>query len=37
MYSINKTTMLSAAYDGKELALVRFDPESPQQATREII
>jgi len=35
--SINKTTMLSAAYDGKELALVRFDPESPQQATREII
>lgn len=32
-----RTAMMSAAYDGPELALVRFDPESPEKATRDII
>lgn len=32
-----RTVMMSAAYDGPELALVRFDPESPEKATRDII
>lgn len=31
------TTMLSAAHDGPELALVRFDPEKPASATRELL
>jgi len=34
---IGKTTVLSAAHDGPELALVRFDPNVPDQATRELI
>ena len=34
--NINKTIMLSAAHDGHELAIVRFNPRSPQQATREL-
>lgn len=34
---IGRTVMLSAAYDGQELALIRFDPEAPEQATRELI
>jgi hypothetical protein len=28
---------LSAAHDGPELALVRFDPADPASATRELI
>ncbi|HDP95217.1 MAG TPA: hypothetical protein ENN40_07650 [Candidatus Aminicenantes bacterium] len=35
--SLGKTVMLSAAHDGDELCLVRFDPEQPQDATRELI
>lgn len=34
---IGNTYLFSAAHDGPELALVRFDPEYPQRATREII
>ncbi|MGD8726256.1 MAG: metallophosphoesterase [Gemmatimonadales bacterium] len=34
---LGETVMLSAAHDGPELALVRFDLEQPQQATRELI
>ena len=32
-----RTQALSAAHDGPELALVRFDPRRPNQATRELI
>ncbi len=35
--TIGRTHCFSAAHDGKELALVRFDPEHPEQATRELI
>jgi Icc-related predicted phosphoesterase len=34
---IGRTVMLSAAHDGPELALVRFDAEDPPAATRELI
>jgi Icc-related predicted phosphoesterase len=34
---IGRTTCLSAAHDGAELALVRFDLEQPETATRELI
>ncbi|MEW5923964.1 MAG: hypothetical protein AB1746_08260, partial [Candidatus Zixiibacteriota bacterium] len=34
---IGRTAALSAAHDGKELALIRFDPEAPEQATRELL
>lgn len=34
---IGRTVLLSAAHDGRELALVRFDPERPEEATRELI
>jgi uncharacterized protein len=34
---LGRTHCLSAAHDGAELALVRFDLESPGQATRELI
>lgn len=34
---LGATVMLSAAHDGPELALVRFDPERPDEATRELI
>jgi len=33
---LGRTWMLSAAHDGPELALVRFDPEHPETATREL-
>jgi Icc-related predicted phosphoesterase len=32
-----RTCALSAAHDGPELALVRFDPEKPEEATRTLI
>lgn len=34
---IGRTVVLSAAYEGTKLALVKFDPENPENATREII
>jgi uncharacterized protein len=34
---IGRTVLLSAAHDGPELALVRFDPERPDAATRDLI
>jgi Icc-related predicted phosphoesterase len=34
---IGRTMCLSAAHDGPELALVRFDPADPASATRELI
>jgi Icc-related predicted phosphoesterase len=34
---IGGTVAISAAHDGPALALVRFDPEEPEQATRELI
>lgn len=34
---IDRTLAFSAAYDGSELALVRFDPAAPEQAWRELI
>ncbi|HLF89257.1 MAG TPA: metallophosphoesterase [Anaerolineales bacterium] len=34
---IGRTWIFSAAHDGPELALVRFDLETPEQATRELI
>jgi len=34
---IGRTTILSAAHDGPELALVRFDLAAPEGATRELI
>jgi Icc-related predicted phosphoesterase len=33
---IGRTIMYTAAHDGPELCLVRFDPEFPDQATREL-
>jgi len=33
---LGETTALSAAYDGPELALVRFDPNHPREASREL-
>lgn len=34
---IGKTVMISAAHDGPELSLVRFDPQNLQDATRELL
>ena len=34
---LGRTPVFSAAHDGSELALIRFRPDQPQQATREII
>ncbi len=34
---IGRTFMFSAAHDGPELAVVQFDPENPQAATRELL
>ena len=34
---IGNTICLSAAYEGKELALVRFNPEEPEKAERELV
>jgi Icc-related predicted phosphoesterase len=34
---IGPTYVLSAVHDGRELALVRFDPDRPEAATRELI
>ena len=35
--SLGRTWMLGAAHDGPELALVRFDPDCPEAATRELV
>jgi uncharacterized protein len=35
--TIGRTHAFSAAHDGSELALVRFDPENPAAATRELV
>jgi len=35
--TVGDTVVLSAAHDGPELALVRFDPRDPRSATRELI
>lgn len=37
MDRIGKTVCLSAAHDGPELAVVRFDPDAPPKATRELL
>jgi len=37
MQQSGATTMIGAAHDGPELALVVFDPEEPKQAVRELI
>jgi len=34
---LGKTIAFSAAHDGQELALVRFDPDDPQKAARDLI
>ncbi|MCA9753903.1 MAG: hypothetical protein KC591_17020, partial [Gemmatimonadetes bacterium] len=34
---IGETVLLSAAHDGPELALVRFDPDRPERATRDLL
>jgi len=34
---IGETYLFSAAHDGPELALVRFDPDAPEDASREIL
>ena len=34
---IGRTVCIKGAHDGRELALVRFDPESPEEASRELI
>jgi hypothetical protein len=34
---IGRTFCFSAAHDGPELALVRFEPEHPEFATRESV
>jgi Icc-related predicted phosphoesterase len=34
---IGRTVCINGAHDGGELALVRFDPESPDEATRELL
>jgi Icc-related predicted phosphoesterase len=35
--TFSRTHAINAAHDGPELALVRFDPDSPAEATRELI
>ena len=35
--SLGRTQMFSAAHDGPELALIRFNPDRPAEATRELI
>ncbi|HEY6572969.1 MAG TPA: metallophosphoesterase [Candidatus Eisenbacteria bacterium] len=35
--TIGETESFNAAHDGPELALVRFDPDRPEEATRELI
>jgi hypothetical protein len=37
MDRIGGTVMLSAAHDGPELALITFDREHPEDATRELL
>jgi hypothetical protein len=37
MERIGRTVCLSAAHDGPELALVRFDLDAPSQARRELL
>jgi len=37
MDNMEGTVMLSGAHDGSELALVRFDPEKPSEAERELL
>jgi Icc-related predicted phosphoesterase len=37
MDKIGKTICISAAYEGSELALVRFNPEEPEKAERELV
>ncbi|HSC27773.1 MAG TPA: metallophosphoesterase [Vicinamibacterales bacterium] len=37
MEQLGRTTAISAAHDGPELALVRFDPDRAPQATRELV
>ncbi len=34
---IGRTFMFSAAHDGPELALIRFDPDNPESASRELL
>jgi Icc-related predicted phosphoesterase len=34
---LGSTVLISAAHDGPELALVRFDPDAPERATRELM
>ncbi|MBI3477217.1 MAG: hypothetical protein HY010_15905 [Acidobacteria bacterium] len=34
---MGRTVCINGAHDGPELALVRFDPESPEDATRELL
>jgi hypothetical protein len=34
---IGRTVLLGAAHDGPELSLVRFDPDDPSRATRELL
>jgi hypothetical protein len=34
---IGRTHCLSAAHDGPELALVRFDPHAPEMGTRALL
>lgn len=34
---IGRTHCFSAAHDGPELALVRFDPDAPEEATRQLV
>ncbi len=37
MDRIGRTVLLGAAHDGPELALIRFDPERPEEATRDLL
>lgn len=37
MDRIGRTVMYSAAHDGPELALIRFDPDNPELASRELL
>jgi hypothetical protein len=34
---VGRTHAFTAAHDGPELALVRFDPKRPQDASRELL
>ena len=34
---VGRTHAFTAAHDGPELALVRFDPDRPEEATRELL